>query len=191
MKEKLCELTVDQFVELMCGSLAVLYPKKAIPNIEKATAVAKNIMMEYQEITDSAGVKRYLADLEDIIHGNYAMLFYAICTRLMDSGKVAEVRDLLEEYGLNPTKWSDGRLSAELKSRYEKANNTIARVRETMASGNRKVDFRKEFDTQTAALMAYFKFQIDTSVMKANIYARLVERCAAEHKARLAAMKKT
>ena len=49
---------------------------------------------------------------------------------------------------------------------------------------------RAQFDAQTAAIMAHFKFQIDPATIKATLYANLVARHNREIKAQMAALKK-
>ena len=86
---------------------------------------------------------------------------------------------------------SDQRINAEVTSRLERAKRIVAKVEIKEPTKESDVSIiRKSFDEQTAALMAHFKFQIDISTMKANLYAHLVSRFNREIKAQQAAMKK-
>lgn len=86
---------------------------------------------------------------------------------------------------------NDQRVTAEIKSRLERAKSTIEKIEnESKKDKPGSINFRRVFDTQTAMLMAHFKFQIDTSTMKATVYAHLVDQHNREVKAMRAALKK-
>lgn len=84
---------------------------------------------------------------------------------------------------------TDQRVVAEVKSRLGRAKRDVAEI-EQGKEETPEVNIRREFDEQTAALIAYFKFQIDTETMKAPIYAHLVARYIRDLKVQKAALKK-
>lgn len=190
MKERLEELTVSQFVALVCGDTSVLLRKNEVVAPDKLAKVTRNIVYEYKEIADTAGVRTYVRSSGDYIKAKMAVSLYSICKNMINLGEYDRVREVLAETGLKSAKrLSDKRVAAEVTSRYERAKAEIVKADE--ARKNEEVPelskVRSEFDAQTAALMAYFKFQIDTSTMKATVYAHLVARHIREIKAKLAA----
>lgn len=58
MKTKLSELSMSQYIDLVCGDLEVLSAGDGIKT--KREKVRRDIMLEYQSITDSGGIRRYL-----------------------------------------------------------------------------------------------------------------------------------
>ncbi len=114
-----------------------------------------------------------------------------MCQNLINLNEHARAREVLIEYGINAQNMKDQRVAAEVKSRLERAKSTIEKIEnENRKDKSETINIRREFDSQTAAMMAYFKFQIDTSSMRASVYAHLVARHNREIKAQLAALKK-
>ena len=102
-----------------------------------------------------------------------------------------KARVVLDMYWLPSSSWNEKRIDGEVKSRLAKSQRLLEEVeaeREKQTEDIEKI--RSLFDGQTAALMAHFKFQIDTSTMRATIYAHLVARHNDEIKAIKKAMKK-
>lgn len=191
MKETLSQLTVDQFVELICGNIAVLKEKGEKVSSEKLVGAMRNIIFEYKDLADNAGTKSYLLSVEDLIKAKITVLVCSICQNLVSLGEHGHVREVLLEYGIKAGALTDQRIEAEVRSRLERARSTIARIEEQKGSDRYDAKYlRREFDAQTAALMAYFRFQINPSRMKATVYANLVSRHNREIKAQMSVMKK-
>ena len=90
---------------------------------------------------------------------------------------------------INTSSMSDSRLKSEVTYRYKRAESDIERE-ESEFDKQTPEQIRMNFDSQTAALMARFHFQIDPTTMKATLYAQLVSRFNAEIKAQIAHSKK-
>lgn len=184
MKIRLDQLTIGQFIDIICGE------RECIGDTEQSLTI-RNLIMEFKSIVDPSGLRVYLSNLEEIGKAKLSILTYQICENLMNLHQYDDVRKILNECGLSASTMPESRLAAEVKSRIERAKNTLVKIEEEMNEEKAEdVDIRKEFDSQTAALMAYFKFQIDIDTMSASIYAHLVARHNREIKAQLATMKK-
>ncbi len=191
MIEKLEQLTVAQFVDLICGDTTVLLGKREIVAPAKLTECARNILLEYRMIADESGAKAYLSCAGEMLKAKIEVAVYTICSNLVKLGEHGRAREVMIENGINADSMTDQRVTAEVKSRLQRARNSVEKLgKEAESEVERLSDVRTEFDAQTAQLMAYYKFQIDTATMKATIYAHLVARHNREIKARLAAMKK-
>lgn len=191
MKETLEELTVCQFIELVCGNSSVLLDKHEFVSPNKLTIAMRNIVLEYREIADISGVKSYLSEIEELIKAKISVVIFAMCNNLVILKEHNRAREVMIEYGIKAESMTDLRVEAEVKSRLGRAKNTVSRIeKENQNETIETFNIRRAFDEQTAALMAYFKFQIDTSTMKATIYAHLIARHNKEIKAQKAAMKK-
>lgn len=102
-----------------------------------------------------------------------------------------KARVVLDMYGLPSSLWNEKRIDGEVKSRLAKSQRLLEEVEAERDKQTEDIEkIRSLFDGQTAALMAHFKFQIDTSTMRATIYAHLVARNNDEIKAMKKAMKK-
>lgn len=190
MIEKLEQLTVDQFINLICGDSAVLVDNVDKISQEKVTAAIRNIVFEYRDIADPAGAKLYLSNMEELAKARISSAVFAICENLIGLNEHERVREVLIEYGINAKSMNNQRVTAEVKSRLERMKRTIKNIENEYRKENHETtDIRREFDAQTAAMMAHFKFHIDTSCMRACVYAHLVARYNREIKAQLVAIK--
>ena len=191
MIERLEQLTFGQFVDLVCGDTSVLIGKREVVNEAVLVVAMRNIVFEYKEIVDKAGVSSYLSTIEELIKAKMSVVVFQMCRNLVSLNEHDRAREVLIEYGINANSMNDQRVTAEIKSRLERAKSTIEKIEnESKKDKPGSINFRRVFDTQTAMLMAHFKFQIDTSTMKATVYAHLVDQHNREVKAMRAALKK-
>nr|DAK20681.1 MAG TPA: hypothetical protein [Caudoviricetes sp.] len=191
MKQKLEELTIGQFVDLICGDVGVLLGRHEIASPQRQAAAIRDIVFEYRELSDRAGAQSYLSNIEELIRNKVRMSIFSECLELVRIRKYETARNIMEQLGIGVTKMNDERLTAEIKSQLARAKQAEARAKENSHDPDSDAaEIRRSFDEQTAALIAFFKFQIDTETMKATIYALLVARYNREIKAQLAAMNK-
>lgn len=191
MKQKLEELTMSQFIDLLCGDTSVLKKPHEIVSPTKLATAVRNIIFEYKEISDKAGARSYLASIEDYVKAKITSVIMTMCKYLVDVGRHDTARNILAEMGVKAAAMTDKRLEAEIKSRLERAKHEIEKAEnESTPDKVDKAALRCSFDEQTASMMAYFKFQIDPAVMKATVFAHLVARQNREMKAQAAALRK-
>lgn len=191
MITKLEQLTAGQFIDLVCGDTDILRNgNDRIPESEVLTAM-RNIVFEYKEIADPSGARIYLSSIDELVKARISVAMLSICENLIGLGEYDRAKEILEAAGINAGTMSERRLAAEIKSRLGRAKKTIAQNDEDAASDKKDTpEMHRIFDEQTAAMMVYFKFQIDTSTMQASIYAHLVARYNREIRAHVAALKK-
>ncbi len=190
MIKTLEQLTVAQFIELVCGNISVLAEKNEKISEEKATGIIHNIAFEYKQIADPAGAKSYISKAEELVKAKIEVALFSICNNLVRMNEYGRARDVINEYGIKTTSMDDRRIAMEIKSRMERAEKTISRIEDENNRDREPLNIRRMFDEQTAALMAYFRFQIDITSMKATVYAHLIARHNREIKAKIAAVKK-
>lgn len=191
MIKSLDQLTAKMLIDLICGDTSVLGTEdEDIPDSSKLI-IMRNIIFEYKEIADPHGAKEYLSHMEDLIKARLSVLMYTICSNLISLKEYDMARDILAVNDVSVASVSDERLIAKVESGLKRAQRDVSQLSEDKAgSKDRKSDVRKAFDAQTASLMAYFKFQIDTATIKASVYANLVARHDREIKARASVLKK-
>lgn len=192
MIEKLEELTVAQFVDLLCGDTSVLASEHEATTVAETTAAAKNIIYEYRAIADSSGAKKHISDAEEFIKAKINLTIFSMCKNLSVLGEYDCIRIILDECSIKTAGKSDERILAEVKSGLERAKSIIAEYENDndAKTDMPPTDIRRNFDAQTALLMTHFRFQIDTTTMKASVYAHLVARRNLEAKAQIAALRK-
>lgn len=190
MKTKLDQLTMAQFIELSCGDTSMLVCGREIVSPTKLAKTTHKIICEYRELSDESGFNLYIRNIKEMLRIKTDLVIYSLCNAILQIGADDNVRQILECHGINVGSMSDQRLKAEVKSRLERAKNGVKKFEEDDENAPDIKDIRKSFDEQTAAMIAHYKFQIDTTTMKATLYAHLVARFNREVKAQMAALKK-
>lgn len=191
MKTKLEQLTIAQFIDLACGDLNVLRDKRELPDTSKLARVMRDIVMEYETIANEPGVRTYISSSEDLAKSRMSLTIFTICDTLCKLMRFADVRSILNEYGLNAGSMDDERLVAEVQSRISRTKREISELEEEGSKEEEVADIRRNFDEQTAAMMSHFKFQIDIRKLRATEYAFLVARFSRDVKAMMKASKKS
>ena len=191
MITKLEQLTLSQFVDLITGNTSILHRKVEIPNQAKLAVVVRDIVMEYRAIADPGGVETYLTHIEEWIKAKISVVVLTMCRNLSELKRYDRAREVLDSLGLNCQSWNEHRMEGEVMARLSKAQRTLDELEaENEKMTEERENIRGQFDTQTAGLMAHFKFQIDPGTIKATLYANLVARHNREIKAQMAAMRK-
>lgn len=191
MIEKLEQLTLSQFVDLVCGDTSVLHDKHEIVSSDKLAVATRNIVLEYRAIADPGGTNSYFKHVEDWIKAKMNVIIFTMCNNLATLKQYDRAREVLVAYGLSASGWNDGRVDGTIQARLAQAQRELDDLEtenEKLTAEREKI--RAQFDAQTAAIMAHFKFQIDPATIKATLYANLVARHNREIKAQMAALKK-
>jgi hypothetical protein len=175
----------------MCGDASVLLGKHEIAAPEKIAETTKAILLEYKTVSDPAGYATYITQTAKHLKAQMSTVLFTMCHNLIALKKYNEVREILVSYLPKVRTMPDKRLANEVESRLGKARTLLAQAKKEKGDVDITPDvIRTRFDEQSAALMAYYKFQIDTDTIKATVYAHLVARYHKEMKAKIAAMKR-
>lgn len=184
MIEKLEQLTMGQFIDLVCGNTGILAEHGETLSAAQAAIAMRNIVVEYREIADPAGIKSYISTIDEYIKARISAVVFTMCENMIKLNAYDNVREVLREYGVRVDRMDDPRIAAEVTSRLNRAKTTVAEIEaDNVKDNTEKTNIRSQFDAQTAHMMAHFKFQIDTETMKATVYAHLAARCDREIKA--------
>lgn len=193
MKTRLEDLTIAQFIDLVCGQADIILSKHEVAGEYDKSTIIRDIVLEYREIVDPVMAKQNLLRFEDLVTARLEVILFRMCSDLIDMNDHGAAREVLAVYGINAQAMTPNRIAAEVKSRLERARKKVADLQdESEKETPTPEEIRRQFDEQTANLMAHFRFQIDTTSMKATVYAHLVAlhaRHNKEMKARLAAMR--
>ena len=188
MKTRLEQLTIAQFADLLSGEQEVLLEVGEKAPKESLEAATRDIVIEYRAIADPTGLNAYVSHMEAVIKAKMSLVIFKVCDNLIKLGQYTRVVEVLRDYGVDASGWSEARISGTVQAKLMKAEREMKEL--TEETGLEIIDPRKQFDSMTAALMAHFRFQIDPATIKATLYANLVARYTREVKAQVAAAKK-
>lgn len=175
MKNKLGQYTMAQFIDIVCGDLSPIGADE-----ETARKVAESLVEQYNTIADPASVKSRLIADEKIGKSNGKIVLYQILLNLINVLEAYDdVRAILTEAGYSHIAAKDNdriklKIEQMLKTEEANADQLIKEKKEELAASKAVDDFRSEFDSQTAALIAHFKFSISHEHISASVYANLV-----------------
>ena len=193
MKERLSQLTMREYIELMCGDDSILLEGENNVTPQQLSIIKRNIIFEYKQIADPPGIMSYLSDEDNKKKTTIEVLLFQMCDTLIRMKAFDESRDILNSYGLRTATMSENKLRETVKSRLNRALSMQKRQiskRDEDSENLSPDDMRKVFDKQTTHLMTYFKFQINVSEIGATIYANMVSQYTREIKEKMALLKK-
>lgn len=191
MIEKLEKLTLSQFIDMVCGNTDVLLSRHEVANSDKLALAVRNIVIEYRGIADPGGVQSYLNRIENWVKAKIEVIIFTMCSNLTTLRQYDKAREILCAYGLSVKGWNDSRVEGTVKAKLSQSQRELDKLEEVNSENKvERETIRSRFDTQTAALMAHFRFQMDPDSIKATLYANLVSRYNREIKAQMAAMRK-
>ena len=156
MKEKLEQLTLSNFVDLISGDTSVLLERHESSNIDELTIATRNIVLEYRSIADPGGTNAYFRHVEDWIKARMSVIIFTMCNNLTALKQYANAREVLEAYGLPASGWAETRIEGTIQAKLAQAQREL----DDMEAENEKMitereNIRAQFDSQTAALMAH------------------------------------
>lgn len=190
MKTKLHELSISQFINLICGDKTVLLENGEKAPDEVLHQFSTDIISSYRLITDNANLKSQLMDKEDNIKLKIRIVILIMCQNLVNCKAYDEVRTLLELIDENAQHLDNSDLSSKLEellrfALFEQHRNEEKKS-EDAASDSRPSadDIRSSFYAEVAFLMTYFKMNIDMNVVNAMIYANMVHQADGEIRAK-------
>lgn len=191
MITKLEQLTLSKFIDLVCGDASVLLEPHDVAGGIKLTVATRDIVFEYRAIADPGGMQSYFRHIEDWLKAKISVIIFTMCSNLTALNQYDRAREVMEAYGLSASGWTDNRVDGVIQAKLARAQRKLDELEaesEKMTAERDKI--RAQFDSQTAALMAHFKFQIDPGSIKATLYANLVARHNREMKAQMSVLQK-
>lgn len=193
MKTSLSQLSMRQYIELVCGDTSVLKSSHEIVLPAKLQESRKNIIFEYARLSDEAGSKIFLSDHVTRLKANSELMMFQCLNNALALGAFDEVRGVLKEYGIVRT-MDNKQLAAEVTRLLKRAKTAVKRY-EAEAKKDKEEEptpdqIRTQFDRQAASLMSYFKFQIDINTIPASQFACLIDQAHKQINAQMAALSK-
>lgn len=179
MKSRLNELTLAEFIELLCGNYRVLMDNNDEVDNADIEARAHSLIGSYRFLADKAGMKAVLVTKEGAVKCKMKIFFLRICTMLVMQGAYDEVRSLLAMIDEDITEANNNSLQDRVDELLRYAIFEQHRSEETRnetANGNKPSsdDIRAYYDAEIAFIMTYIKMTIDMYTINAAVYANIV-----------------
>lgn len=190
MIERLEQLSMEAFINLVAGDFSVLKSRHEIVSDTKLALAARDIVMEYRAITDEPGMRMFFGYMNGMLNANMRKSLFLMCKALFEAGQYDTVREIMKDSGVRTSGMDKRRLGIEIDAHIARADYDLSKQHEPERAEHEASEVRRGFDRQTAVMMTHYKFHIDTTVIKATIYAHLVARFHQEIKAQAAALKK-
>lgn len=190
MKTKLHELSISQFIDLICGEKTVLLENGEKAPDEVLHQFSTDIISSYRLITDNANLKSQLMDKEDNIKLKIRIVILIMCQNLVNCKAYDEVRTLLELIDESAQHLDNSDLSSKLEellrfALFEQLRNEEKKSEDADSDSRPSADdIRSSFYAEVAFLMTYFKMNIDMNVVNAMIYANMVHQADGEIRAK-------
>ncbi|RHI11531.1 hypothetical protein DW182_03255 [Bacteroides sp. AM16-24] len=179
MKSRLNEITLAQFIELLCGNYLVLSDGDEVKENELQEC-ARSLIASYRFIADKPGMRALIADKEESVKSKMKVFFLRICNMLVLQGEFADIRSLLvmideDVSGVNDDNLKDRvadllRYATFEQHRNEEVNADPEKTKEKSSPD----DIRSYYDSEIAFIMTYIKMHIDMHQINAAVYANIV-----------------
>lgn len=184
MIENISEISLKNFIELLCGNYSVLQQGEECLSLDLKKK-ASDLIFEYRKIVNPSGVESYLMDREEDVKIKSRLLALRMCKALLSLGDVDFVIHSMKDMGY-------GSIAAEKVG--SKIDRHIAEClymqkkhddRLENNQNSRPNNVRESYDTEIAFIMTYFKMNIDINIISAGIYANMVRQADNEIRRKL------
>ncbi len=192
MIKTLSELTMRQYIDLVCGDTSVLTPNGEIATPAKLQKARKRIIFDYARLSDSSGSKIFLSDHAKRLKAKAELVMFQCLNNAIALGAFDDARGVMKEYGISRS-MDDRQVSVEISRLLKRAKTNVNRYEQARDDGEKDPtpeEIRIQFDRQAASLMTYFKFQFDFDTISASQFACMVDQAHKQIKAQMAAMNK-
>lgn len=192
MIRELSDLTMRQYVDMLCGDASVLLERREVASPKEIESVRRKLVFDYARLSDSAGMRAMLSEMERKKKAHAELLLFQVLSNLIALRGFAEARGVLRTYGI-AREMDDAQTAAEVERLLRRAETEKKRAEQERGEKPKEhspAEIRAQFDRQAASLMSYFKFQIDFNAIPASQFACLVDQAQREIKAKMAACKR-
>ena len=178
MKTRLNELSLAQFIELVCGDYSVLLNDGEKADNELLEKTTSELLDSYRSISDNANFKAQLMEKEERIKSKAKILILRLCSNLIAYKSYNDVRTLLELLDEDVMGLTDRDISEKVDEMlrtalFEEHRNEF--VNEKDAQAKRSPDeIRASFNAEIAFVMTHFKMNIDINIINAAVYANMI-----------------
>lgn len=188
MKIRLNELSLAQFIELVCGDYSVLLKDGEMADNELLEKTTSELLDYYRSITDNANFKAQLMEKEERIKSKAKILVLRMCSNLVSYKSYADVRSLLELLEEDVVGLTDRDISEKVDEMlriavFEEHRNEFVKEKEVQIKRSPD-EIRASFNAEIAFVMTYFKMNIDINTINAAVYANMIHQAEIQLKSK-------
>lgn len=178
MKSRLNEITLAQFIELLCGNYLVLSDGDEVKENELQEC-ARSLIASYRFIADKPGMRALIADKEESVKSKMKVFFLRICNMLVLQEEFADVRSLLsmideDVIGVDNATLHDKVAELLRYATFEQQRDEEAHNKSENGDKTSPDNIRSYYDAEIAFIMTYVKMNIDMHRINAAVYANIV-----------------
>lgn len=184
MIENISEISLKNFIELLCGNYSVLQQGEECLSLDLKKK-ASDLIFEYRKIVNPSGVESYLMDREEDVKIKSRLLALRMCKALLSLGDVDFVIQSMKDmgYGNISVEKVGGKIDRHIAECLYMKKKHDDRLKNNQ--NPRQQDIRESYDAEIAFIMTYFKMNIDVRTISAGIYAHMVRQADNEIKRKL------
>lgn len=184
MIENISEISLKNFIELLCGNYSVLQQGEECLSLDLKKR-ASDLIFEYRKIVNPSGVESYLMDREEGVKIKSRLLALRMCKALLSLGDVDFVIQSMKDmgYGNVASEKVGSKIDRHIAECLYMQKKHDDRLKNNQNSGSNNV--RESYDTEIAFIMTYFKMNIDINIISAGIYANMVRQADNEIRRKL------
>ena len=172
MITSLSDITMKDFISLLCGEYDVLLRDGETATMEQKRKAASELTYKYRMIVSPSVARAGLMDVEDEVKLKSRFLLTEILQAMSAMGEEDKVRALLAEVGRTNVKDIFETLaSMRAECEYLQKKSFDMKPKKEAATSD---DIRESFDAECAYLMTFFKMQIKLDEISAGVYANML-----------------
>lgn len=162
MKSRLNQLTLSEFIELLCGNHLVLCaPGEVLPK-EHLNQCAIKLIGEYRAIVNPVATKAMLVEYEDVTKQRIDILLLRICQTLMSLNVYDDVREILQMIDCGGLTMTEEQVKSKVEellrtALFEQKRNDEMRQEEVHPNKLTPDQIRASFDAEIAFMMTFLK----------------------------------
>lgn len=175
MKTRLDQMSIHQFIDMLCGDLSVLLDGDEETDDVRLEKASSELARTYRAIIDPAGTKAEVSKGGSVKRRRMKIMLFRLCSAMMEMGDDDSVRSILSEYGWRVSGLSRDAVLSKCKSEFVRLEAEEKREADkSVAAVEKDTDIRGSFARETAFLMRYYKMGINMNETTADVYAHLV-----------------
>lgn len=180
MLERLNQIALYDFIELLCGDYSVLVQSGDTVDDETLNSIASKLISQYQSIVNPLGTQAMVEEHEDRSKEKMNLLLLRVCQALLSLNAYEDVRTILAALDYNCLSLTDEQIKLKTEGLVraalfeQKRKEELRQKEECKHKKSTPEQIRASFDAEIAFMMTYFKMPIDIHITNAAVYANIV-----------------
>lgn len=197
MKTRLDQLTMAEFIEMLCGYSEVVREEGDTFTEDEVAANVGSLVSKYKQVVDPSGSKSVIVREARVGRRSMKIMFLRLCSALLRVGDKEKVYEMLVEFGWSVKGKSADYVIRKCQREYKRLEAEEKREAEKLSAGMKEITqddsedaIRARFSAEVADIITYYKMPINFREITADVYANIVARAYRESRERSAKAKK-